>query len=183
MTPALRQALVVGAFATLCAVSATLAINAFARSPVVLATPDRHHDHRDDLQPWHHHQRRRDRQQAARHRLPERRRRCAGVHGGSRTEEPGQPGREAHRQDQESRRARPGHQQLRLLDQSALRQRWHDQRLPGERAAPDEVAQRGQRRHGARRTRPGGWRHANRRQLWPQRSQGGPGRGADPGDR
>jgi uncharacterized protein YggE len=39
MTPALRQALVVGAFATLCAVSATLAVNALGRSPIVLATP------------------------------------------------------------------------------------------------------------------------------------------------
>jgi uncharacterized protein len=39
MTPALRQALVVGAFATLCAVSATLAVNALSRSPIVLATP------------------------------------------------------------------------------------------------------------------------------------------------
>jgi len=39
MTPALRQTLVVGAFATLCAVSATLAVNALSRSPVVLATP------------------------------------------------------------------------------------------------------------------------------------------------
>jgi len=39
MTPALRQAFVVGAFATLCAVSATLAVNALSRSPIVLATP------------------------------------------------------------------------------------------------------------------------------------------------
>ena len=39
MTPALRQALVVGAFATLCAVSATLGVNALSRSPIVLATP------------------------------------------------------------------------------------------------------------------------------------------------
>jgi uncharacterized protein YggE len=39
MTPALRQSLVVGAFATLCAVSATLAVNALGRSPIVLATP------------------------------------------------------------------------------------------------------------------------------------------------
>jgi uncharacterized protein YggE len=39
MTPALRQALVVGAFATLCAVSATLGVNALGRSPIVLATP------------------------------------------------------------------------------------------------------------------------------------------------
>lgn len=39
MTPALRQGLVVGAFATLCAVSATLAVSALSRSPVVLATP------------------------------------------------------------------------------------------------------------------------------------------------
>jgi uncharacterized protein len=39
MTPALRQALVVGAFATLCAVSATLAVSALSRSPIVLATP------------------------------------------------------------------------------------------------------------------------------------------------
>jgi uncharacterized protein YggE len=39
MTPTLRQAFVVGAFATLCAVSATLAVNAVTRSPIVLATP------------------------------------------------------------------------------------------------------------------------------------------------
>ena len=39
MTPAMRQALVVGAFATLCAVSTTLAVSALSRSPVVLATP------------------------------------------------------------------------------------------------------------------------------------------------
>src|SRR5579859_5220817 len=39
MTPAVRQAFVVGAFATLCAVSATLGVNAFTRSPIVLATP------------------------------------------------------------------------------------------------------------------------------------------------
>ena len=39
MTPALRQAVVVGAFATLCAVSATLGVNALSRSPIVLATP------------------------------------------------------------------------------------------------------------------------------------------------
>jgi uncharacterized protein YggE len=39
MTPALRQTLVVGAFATLCAVSGTLAVNAISRSPIVLATP------------------------------------------------------------------------------------------------------------------------------------------------
>src|SRR5258708_39446234 len=39
MTPALRQAFVVGAFATLCAVSATLAVNALTRAPIVLATP------------------------------------------------------------------------------------------------------------------------------------------------
>jgi uncharacterized protein len=39
MTPALRQAFVVGAFATLCAVSATLAVNAMTRSSIVLATP------------------------------------------------------------------------------------------------------------------------------------------------
>jgi hypothetical protein len=39
MSPALRQALVVGAFATLCAVSATLALSAITRPTVVLATP------------------------------------------------------------------------------------------------------------------------------------------------
>lgn len=39
MTPSLRQTLVVGAFAALCAVSATLAVNALSRSPIVLATP------------------------------------------------------------------------------------------------------------------------------------------------
>lgn len=39
MSPALRQALVVGAFAALCAVSAALAINALSRPAIVLATP------------------------------------------------------------------------------------------------------------------------------------------------
>src|SRR5258708_11245926 len=39
MTPALRQAFVVGAFATLCALSAALAVNALTRAPIVLATP------------------------------------------------------------------------------------------------------------------------------------------------
>lgn len=39
MSPALRQALVVGAFAALCAVTASLAIEAITRPAVVLATP------------------------------------------------------------------------------------------------------------------------------------------------
>ncbi len=39
MSPTLRQALVVGAFATLCSVSATLGVVTVTRSPIVLATP------------------------------------------------------------------------------------------------------------------------------------------------
>ena len=39
MSPTLRQALVVGAFATLCASTITLALGAGSRSPIVLSTP------------------------------------------------------------------------------------------------------------------------------------------------
>lgn len=39
MTPATRQALVVGAFAVLCSVTAMLAVSAFTRAPIVVSTP------------------------------------------------------------------------------------------------------------------------------------------------
>ena len=67
MSPALRQSLVVGAFATLLSVTATLALSSITRPTVVLATPSQavgtnpgHDRHAGD-----HHHRRRHRLQAA----------------------------------------------------------------------------------------------------------------------
>lgn len=39
MTPAIRQALVIGAFVVLCSLTATFAVSAFTRSPIVVNTP------------------------------------------------------------------------------------------------------------------------------------------------
>ncbi len=39
MTPAIRQALVIGTFAVLCSLTATFAVSAFTRSPIVVSTP------------------------------------------------------------------------------------------------------------------------------------------------
>src|SRR5258706_16358867 len=39
LTPAIRQALVIGTFAVLCSLTATFAVSAFTRSPIVVSTP------------------------------------------------------------------------------------------------------------------------------------------------